>query len=127
MTTEDQATPEQWAIVASAACSAASQAAPHSCLLELRSRIEALEATQHAHAGTFVQFTDPRIGKPWPNPSPRLTPEDLGDYAYSDPLANAALKAGRTQCELIHDLLVDRAELLKKLVEAKMHEVPERG
>jgi hypothetical protein len=51
MTDHHRATPEQWTHVA--ICAEMKQQVPWAtaaCLLELRARIEALEATQHAHA-----------------------------------------------------------------------------
>ena len=48
MSTDYRATPEQWETIEKYADSSA----PYSCFLELRARIEALEATQHAHVDT---------------------------------------------------------------------------
>lgn len=88
MTTDYRATPLDWAFVQRNAnhCSAT-----HACILELLARVQLLEATQHTHADTsglsnedrnavaeqlrepggFVQFTDPRLGTPYPNAFPR--------------------------------------------------------
>ena len=47
--TEHHATPEDWDLTTS---EAADCSATHACILELRARVEALEATQHVHALT---------------------------------------------------------------------------
>jgi hypothetical protein len=49
MTDQYRATPEQWDLTAS---EAADCSATHACILELRDRIAALEATQHVHVDT---------------------------------------------------------------------------
>jgi hypothetical protein len=48
MTKQHKATPEQWETIEQYA----DTSDPYSCFLELRARIEALEATQHAHVDT---------------------------------------------------------------------------
>jgi hypothetical protein len=48
MTKQHRATPKQWGTIENYADSSA----PYSCFLELRARIEALEAAQHAHVDT---------------------------------------------------------------------------
>lgn len=48
MTNQHCATPEQWETIERYA----DTSDPYSCFLELRARIEALEATQHAHVDT---------------------------------------------------------------------------
>ena len=48
MTNQHRATPEQWESIERYADSSA----PYSCFLELRARVELLEATQHAHIDT---------------------------------------------------------------------------
>ena len=87
MTSQHRATPEQWA-TAEYYGNPRKEPCPHgeyACILELRARVEALEATQHAHADTLrlseeerqqllgelskpaklEQFTNPPIGEPW--------------------------------------------------------------
>jgi hypothetical protein len=49
MTDQHRATPEQWEELQTVSQSILKMHAPHSCILELRDRVEALEATQHAH------------------------------------------------------------------------------
>ena len=48
-------------------------------------------------------------------PSRRVTAACLRHWAHKDPLALAALRAGCTEAELIHQLFEDRSRLMEQL------------
>jgi len=67
MTNQHRATPEQWENIERYADSSA----PYSCFLELRARVELLEATQHAHLDTLrlSETARERIGQELSQPA----------------------------------------------------------